>query len=301
MSRAHDLLPIPDRSRPEEPMPGMTLTDAHRATVEVEERFVPGPPGEPDVRLVITRPREASGPLPILFQIHGGAFCLMHPESFAAMEANWALNHRCIVVSVDYRLAPEHPFPAGPEDCYAAFCWVGEHVAELGGRPGPIVVTGASAGGALAAALTLMVRDRGGPEIAYQALMIPVTDDRLQTPSIAQADLSNPGFNGPAAEGMWLHYLGEDYDRGKTSPYAAPARATDFSDLPPAFIQTNGLDPLRDEGIQYALALLSAGIEVELYNCPGAYHGADPLDPRTAMRAYETYEAALHAALHPDA
>ncbi len=121
-----------------------------------------------------------------------------------------------------------------------------------------------------------MVRDREGPKIGYQALMIPVTDDRLRTPSMAQAGLETPGFNGPAAEGMWLHYLGEDYDREKTSPYAAPARATDFSNLPPAFIQTNGLDPLRDEGIEYALALMAAGIQVELYNCPGAYHGAPP-------------------------
>ena len=299
MSRAHELLPIPDRSLPEEPMPGMALTDEHRAAVSIEERFVPGPPGAPDVRLVIYRPKEAEGPLPILFQIHGGAFCLMHPESFAAMEAGWAMRHRCLVVSVDYRLAPEHPFPAAPEDCYAAFCWVGAHAAELGGAPGPIVVTGASAGGALAAALTMMVRDRGGPGIAYQALMIPVTDDRLRTPSIAQADAATPGFNGPAAEGMWLHYLGEDHDRSTTSPYAAPARATDFSGLPPALIQTNGLDPLRDEGIEYALSLLAAGVQVELYNCPGAYHGADPLDARTAARAYETFEAALGAALHP--
>jgi len=299
MSRAHDLLPIPDREAPEEGLPGMALTDAHRAAVEIEERFVPGPADAPDVRLVISRPRDEAGPLPILFQIHGGAFCFMHPESFAAMEANWAMNHRCVVVSVDYRLAPEHPFPAAPEDCHAALLWVAENASAIGGDIDRLVVTGASAGGALAGALTMMVRDRGGPTIRYQALMIPVTDDRLRTPSMAQAGLDTPGFNGPAAEGMWLHYLGEDYDRAKTSPYAAPARATDFSNLPPAFIQTNGLDPLRDEGIEYALSLLAAGIQVELYNCPGAYHGADPLDSRAAIHAYQTFEAALGAALHP--
>ena len=96
---------------------------------------------------------------------------------------------------------------------------------------------------------------------------------------------------------MWLHYLGEDYDREKTSPYAAPARATDFSNLPPAFIQTNGLDPLRDEGIEYAMSLLAAGIQVELYNCPGAYHGADPLDLRAMIQGASVFNQALGAAL----
>ena len=122
--------------------------------------------------------------------------------------------------------------------------------------------------------------------------MIPVTDDRLRTPSyLNSADAE--GFNKPQTEGMWLHYLGEDYDRTNTSPYAAPARASDFSNLPPAFIQTNNLDPLRDEGLEYGLALLAAGVEVEMYNCPGAYHGAPPLDARAASIAFQIYEAAL--------
>ena len=303
MSRADELLPIPDRSLPEEPMPGLELTDAHRAELDINEQFIPGPPKAPDVRVVIYKPKghpESGGKgLPALLQIHGGAFCFMHPESFAGMEANWAQQHNCVVVSVDYRLAPEHPFPAGPEDCYAALLWVATQSDVLGIDLDRLVVTGASAGGALTAAVALMARDRSGPKIAYQAMMIPVTDDRLKTPSMAQAGLETPGFNGPAAEGMWLHYLGEDYDRSKTSPYAAPARAESLEDLPPAFIQTNGLDPLRDEGLEYGLALLAAGIEVEIYNCPGAYHGAPPLDARTAALAFQVYDAALGAALHP--
>ena len=297
MSRAHELLPIPDRSLPEQPMPGMELTDEHREALEIVERFAPGPPGAPDVRVVTYRPKDATTALPILFQIHGGAFCFMHPESFAGMEAGWALRHRCLVVSVDYRLAPENPFPAAPEDCYAALLWLQGQAESLGGDLDRLVVTGASAGGALAAALTMMVRDRGGPPIAHQALMIPVTDDRLQTPSIAQAGPDTPGFNGPAAEGMWLHYLGEDHDRTKTSPYAAPARAERFDGLPAATVTTNGLDPLRDEGIEYASKLMAAGIDVELYNCPGAYHGADPLDRRAAAVSVEVFDRALGAAL----
>lgn len=301
MSRAHEYLPIPDRNEPEELMPGMELTDRHRDGLDMGERFIPGPEGAPDVRVVVYRPKDVSETLPILMHIHGGAFCIMHPESFAGMEANWALGHRCVVVSVDYRLAPEHPFPAGPEDCYAALLWIAENAAELGGDLDRLVVTGGSAGGALTAALTMMTRDRGGPAISYQALLIPVTDDRMQTPSMRQAGADTPGFNAPAAIGMWLHYLGEEYDREKTSPYAAPARAENFEGLPPAFIQTNGLDPLRDEGIEYGLKLLAAGIPVELYNCPGAYHGAPPLDERTAALGFQVYNAALGAALNPDA
>jgi acetyl esterase/lipase len=215
------------------------------------------------------------------------------------MEAGWSLRHQCVVVSVDYRLAPEHPFPAGPEDCYAGLLWVADNADELGVDLERLVVTGGSAGGALTAAVALMARDRGGPRIAYQALMIPVLDDRLKTPSHHQSE-GGPGFNKDGNEGMWLHYLGEDADREKTSPYAAPARAESLAGLPPAFIQTNGKDPLRDEGIEYALRLLAEGIPVELYNAPGAYHGAPPEDERTAALASQVYDAALGAALNPD-
>lgn len=301
MSRAHKLLPIPDRNLPGDEFPGMELTDRHRAALDIEERFIPGPAGAPDVRVLVYRPKDTAERLPVLLHFHGGAFCFLHPDTFAGMEANWSMNHRCVVVSVDYRLAPEHPFPAGPEDCYAGLTWVAANADALHVDLDRLVVTGGSAGGALTAAITLMARDRRGPRIAYQAMMIPVTDDRMATPSMAQAGPGTPGFNSAAAEGMWLHYLGEDHDREKTSPYAAPARAESFAGLPPAFIQTNGLDPLRDEGIHYALSLLAAGIGVELYNCPGAYHGADPLDPRTAGVAFTVYNAALGAALNPDA
>ena len=130
--------------------------------------------------------------------------------------------------------------------------------------------------------------------------MIPVTDDRLRTPSHRDAADAD-GFNKASNEGMWLHYLGPNYDRNNTSAYAAPLRADNFSNLPPAFVQTNGLDPLRDEGLEYAMALLEAGVEVEIYNCPGAYHGAPPKDVRTADIAFRVYNAALGAHLNPEA
>lgn len=296
-SRADQLLPVPDRAVPET-FPGMELTDEHRARLKIEERHVPGPAGAPDVRVVIYRPKAQAGPLPPLLAIHGGAFVRMRADTFAAMQADWALKHDCVVVSVDYRLAPEHRFPAGPEDCYAALCWLAGGQHDLDVDLDRLVVTGGSAGGALTAAVALMARDRGGPKIAFQGLMIPVLDDRLQTPSMRQA-LDAPGFSGRAAEGMWLHYLGEDYDRSRTSPYAAPARAESLAGLPPAFIQTNGLDPLRDEGIEYGLRLLAEGIPVEIYNAPGAYHGAPPLNLRAAQSAHAVYNAALKEALHP--
>ncbi len=300
-SRAHELLPIPPRGAPEV-YPGMELTDEHRRGLVIEERFAPGPDGAPDVRILVYRPNDvAPGErLPVVVSIHGGAFCILAPDSFAGMDAGWALRHRCVVVGVDYRLAPEHPFPAAPDDCYAALLWTVASADELGIDVDRVVVAGGSAGGALSAAVTLMARDRGGPAIAFQALLIPVLDDRLDTPSQAQA-VGNPGFNAERAEGMWLHYLGEDHDRTHTSPYAAPARAESLAGLPPAFIQTNGLDPLRDEGIQYGLRLLAEGIAVELYNAPGAYHGAPPENPRTSAQAGKLYDAAIRAALHPDA
>lgn len=299
-ARAYALLPLPPRDGPDIVIEGLELTDEQQDATNIEEQFIPSAYGAPDIRIVITRPRIATGNLPVLLHFHGGAFCIMSPESFAGMEAGWAIAHQCTVVSVDYRLAPEHPFPAGLEDCYSALAWVANHAIELEVDIDRLVVTGASAGGALTAAVAQMARDKQGPKISYQALMIPVTDDRLRTPSYHDS-ADAEGFNKAATEGMWLHYLGADYDRANTSPYAAPLRAGDFSNLPPAFIQTNGLDPLRDEGLEYGMALLAAGIEVEIYNCPGAYHGAPPKDFRTAGIASRVYNAALGAHLNPDA
>lgn len=296
MSRAHELLPIPPRRPEPEVYPGMELTDEHRAALDIVERTVPGPAGAPDVRVLVYRPRDTPERLPLLVSIHGGAFCLMSADTFAAMDAGWSMRHRCVVVSVDYRLAPEHPFPAAPEDCYAALCWAVGAADELGADAERVVVTGGSAGGALTAAVCLMARDRNGPRISHQALMIPVLDDRLDTPSMRQA-IDAPGFSGRAAEGMWLHYLGEHYDRSATSPYAAPARAVSLAGLPPATIQTNGLDPLRDEGIAFAQRLLAEGISVELHNIPGAYHGAPPLNTAAAMRGAALFDAAIGEAV----
>jgi acetyl esterase len=276
-----------------EPFPGQELTSDLLAAVDRREQFAPGMSGAPEVRLLVYRPKEAQAGQPLVVDIHGGGFALRAdnfpagPASLAALGAT--------VVSVDYRPSTETPFPGGVEDCYAALCWAAESMDIDRER---VVVSGVSAGGALAAALTLMARDWGGPAIAFQALVIPVIDDRCDTPSVRQYD-EGPLFGGRLAKEMWVRYLGPDAGRTTTSPYAAPGRAEDLHGLPPAFIQVNGLDPLRDEGIQYALRLMAADVPVELYCAPNQHHGMSA-DPRTAATATRLYHDAMRAALRVD-
>jgi acetyl esterase len=176
-------------------------------------------------------------------------------------------------VSVEYRLAPEHPFPAGLHDCYSALVFLAGAAGELGVDTARLALLGASAGGGLAAATALLARDLGGPPLCFQMLHIPELDDRLETPSM-RTFVDSPLWNRPLAQLSWEAYLGAGADRADVSPYAAPSRATDLSGLPPAYISTAENDPLRDEGILYGLGLLQAGVSVELHQFPGTYHGS---------------------------
>jgi len=244
-----------------------------RTDVDKEDRRVPGPPGAPDVPIRIYRPKPAaSGRRGCVFEIHGGGFLMGSIEMMDPWCQRAAAELDAVVVSVEYRLAPEHPFPAGSEDCHAALCWTARNAAELGVDPARLALAGQSAGGGLAAGVALMARDRGFPALCFQLLEIPELDDRLDTPSMRAFD-DTPLWNRPNAVWSWRHYLGPQHV-GEPSPYAAPARAKDLAGLPPAYVSTMEFDPLRDEGILYALRLLQAGVPVELHSYPGTFHGS---------------------------
>ena len=252
---------------------GMFTPPPDRDDVVKEDRRVPGPAGAPDVPIRIYRPKaDAKGPRGCVFEIHGGGFIMGSLEMMDPWCQRVAAELAAVVVSVEYRLAPEHPFPAGIEDCYAALCWTARQARELGADPARLVIAGQSAGGGLAAGTALMARDRGFPALRFQLLEIPELDDRLDTPSMLAFD-DTPLWNRPNAVWSWRHYLGPNHV-GEPSPYAAPARAKDLAGLPPAYVSTMEFDPLRDEGILYALRLMQAGVSVELHSYPGTFHGS---------------------------
>ncbi len=280
---------------------GGTLPTDER--VVAQDRSMPGvaPGTEIPLRVYapITRDR---GPAPALVFFHGGAFVLGDRYTEELRCLRYAAEAGCVVVSVDYRLAPEHPFPAGVDDCYAGLEWTVAHAAELGIDPGRVGVGGSSAGGALTAAVALMARDRGGPALAVQILNYPVIDDRMQSASM-RAFHSTPMWTSGSNADMWEHYLGDPSERGEVSAYAAPGRATDLRGLPAAYVLTAELDPLRDEGIAYATRLMEAGVPTELHTVAGACHGFDIIAAAGTLgqRAIEEQVRALVRGLAPAA
>lgn len=234
----------------------------------VHDQTVPGPEGSPDVRVRVCVPASRPDSLPGLLYVHGGGFVLGSIDNDGrALEL--AAAAEAVVVSVDYRLAPESPFPAGLHDCLAALTYLAKNAAELGVDPQHIGVAGNSAGAGLAAGTALMARDQGGPELCMQYLGMPELDDRLDTPSM-RTYTDTPVWNRPAAILSWQYYL----DGQEATPYAAPARATDLAGLPPSYIDVCEFDPLRDEGIGYAQRLSQAGVHTELHLYPGTFHGS---------------------------
>ncbi|MDT0306488.1 DUF6081 family protein [Streptomyces sp. DSM 44917] len=233
--------------------------------VSVAELTVPGT----DVRVRVHRPEKAAEPLPALLFMHGGAFMAGGPDNVAATADEFADRAGIAVVSVDYRLAPEHPYPAAFDDCWAALQWLARDAASLGCDPARIGVGGESAGGGLAAALALAARDRGGPALRCQLLVSAQLDDRLltgaalcysDTPRLRRADLVS----------SWQAYLGGC--AGPVPYYAAPARADDLGGLPPAFVAVTEFDPLRDENLDFALRLIRADVRTRLRHYPGTLH-----------------------------
>lgn len=238
------------------------------SNLDVEDLMVPA---APEVPVRIYRPRQAQG---TLIWLHGGGFVMGDVETEHPWAARIAEASGAVVISVGYRLAPENPFPAAPDDAYAVLTWAAGHAAELGIDPDRIAVGGHSAGGGLAAAIALRARDEQGPRIHFQLLNQPGLDDRQQTWS-AREFTDTPWMTRDKITASWHHYLGSI----PASPYAAPARATDLSGLPPAYIATAEYCPNRDEDIAYALRLLQSGVSVELHQWAGTFHGSQALLP----------------------
>ena len=227
--------------------------------------------GDGVVRVRGYRPGGASGPLPAHVLVHGGSYWAGSVESHDPLCAWYARTVPCQVFSVDYRLAPEHPFPAGLEDCYAALVHVAEHADALGVDPGRLSVGGVSAGGGLAAAVALLARDRSGPALRLQLLEIPMLDPTMGSRSL---DTYAAGFGIGRADVAtgWGHYLAGG--SAGLPAYAGAFGATDLTGLPPAAVLTAGCDPLRDEGEAYAARLRDAGVPVETYRAHGHVHSS---------------------------
>jgi acetyl esterase len=248
--------------------------------LEVTDRLIPGPPDAPEVSVRLYRPLAGHAGSAILF-LHAGGLILGGLESEHPLCTSLARELSTVVVSVDYRLAPEHPYPAAIDDSYAAFTWLFGSADELGVDTRRVAVVGRSAGGGLAAALTLMARDRRGPQACFQYLDVPMLDDRMDSATM-RSFTDAPVWDPRSSEIAWRHYLGDQVGGDQVSPYAAPARAEDLSGLPPAYVHTAQFDPLRDEGIAYALRLLGTGIPTELHSSPGTFHGSE-MAPDTAI------------------
>lgn len=267
--------------------------------VTVADRQVPGPENAADVAVRIYQPIDRPDTLPALLWIHGGGYVVGKVEQDDLGVSYLAKAVPCVVVSVEYRLAPEHPFPAPVEDCYAALKWLSTHRDELGIGNSRIAIGGPSAGGGLAAGLALLARDRSEVEVAFQFLIYPMIDDRntaLASGTIPDTYLWSRKNNRIG----WKSYLGREPGGEGVSPYAAASRATDLTGLPPAYIAVGELDLFLNENMEYAQRLLGAGVPTELHVYPGAFHGFNAIVPEAeiSQRFNADSENVLKRVLH---
>lgn len=244
---------------------GVTLTQA----------TVPGPDGAPDIALYIYRPNDAAGQLPCIYHVHGGGYIGGAAKDLEAIHRPLSAELGCMIVSVEYRLAPETVFPGAIEDCYAGLAWTVANADKLGIDLSRMGVMGESAGGGLAAALALLVRDRGEYMFAFQHLMYPMIDDRTCTLADPHPHAGEFIWNAASNHFGWSSLLGREPGGDDVSPYAAAARATDLAGLPQTFIMTGALDLFLEENMEYARRLMRAGVPAEFHVYPGCFHAFD--------------------------
>ncbi|MWV59381.1 alpha/beta hydrolase [Rathayibacter sp. VKM Ac-2754] len=286
--RAINRLPAPRRRAPED--------------LRIDDLRVPGPEGAPPVGIRIYRPRSLRGAAPALVWVHGGGMVIGNHLIDEASSIDFARTLGITVVSVDYRLSPQHVAPAAVEDVHAVITWLLEHAEGRGVDAARVAIGGASAGGGLAAGVAQLVRDRGEDSLAFQLLVYPMLDDR----TVLRTDLSTDGVRmwTPGSNRFgWTSYLGHAPGPVPASPYAAPARRDDLTGLPPAWIGVGSLDLFLDEDVRYAERLREAGVACELEIVPGAFHGFDAVmrTKEVSRRFWRSQAAALEGAFGPAA
>ncbi|GKU23459.1 alpha/beta hydrolase [Clostridium folliculivorans] len=262
--------------------------------------MISGPESELLVKIYEPKDRK-NVKLPVVFWIHGGGYVIGHPDGDDGLCELFVNEVNCVVISVDYRLAPENLYPAAIEDCYSGLKWTVENAEKLKIDTSRIAIAGASAGGGLTAALALMVRDRNEIKVAFQMPLYPMLDDRNITPSSYEVNEENvpTAWNREANQIAWKMYLG-DMSSDQVPYYAAPARAKDLTGLPPAYIFVGQIDPFRDEIIDYVGRLAQAGVDVEFHLYPGCFHGFDSIfnDTNISKQARNGCISALIKALN---
>ena len=267
--------------------------------VRITERFISGGEGQ-EMLIKIYEPlhRDVTKLSAVLWS-HGGGYVLGHPDGEDNLCEKFVLAANCVVISPDYRLAPEHPYPAALEDCYSTLVWMTKYAEELNIDSRRIAIGGGSAGGGLTAALALLARDRGGPAICFQMPLYPMIDDRNITPSSYEITDQHAVWNRENNLVAWRMYLG-NHANEEISSYAAPTRAENLAGLPPTYTCVGQLDPFRDETIDYVARLAQAGVEVEFHQYPGCFHAFEHIvpDAEISQRAKNEYIKALARALN---
>jgi len=294
---------LPESTLTEESIEKFRAGDATFFTIQPSdsmlftERLIPGPEGASQVPVTIYEPKKRAQELtPGMLFLHGGGYVCGNSKDPCCQKIAESVG--CVAVSVDYRRAPENPYPAALEDSYAALKWFSDNAQQMGVDRNKIAVVGASAGGGLAAAVTLLARDRGGPRICFQLLIYPMLDDRNETASSREMT-DKRIWNRTSTLTGWRAYL-RSLENGIIPEYAAPSRASDLSGLPPAYTFVGELEPFRDEVIDYASRLVKAGVPTEFHLYPGCFHACERMAPYTDIgkRIISEYIGALRNAFN---